>query len=47
MLDTVITKAQFVESFLFLSDSELVGSEVVTNPLAGNESKAGAFIENL
>jgi len=47
MPDTIITKAQFVESLLDLSDSELAGSEVVTNPLAGIESRAGAFIENL
>jgi len=47
MPDSIITKAQFVELFLDLSDIENAGSEVVTNPLAGIESRAGAFIENL
>ncbi|KAK1424533.1 hypothetical protein QVD17_19863 [Tagetes erecta] len=37
----------FVESFLDFSESDDAGSEDVTNPLAGIESRAGTFIENL
>jgi len=46
MPDTIITEAQFFESFLDLSDREKAGSEDVTNPLAGIESRAGAFKDN-
>jgi len=46
MPDTIITEAQFVESLLDLSVSDKAGSEDVTNPLAGIESRAGAFKEN-
>jgi len=47
MPETIITKAQFLESLLDLSDSDLARSEDVTNPLADIESRAGALIENL
>jgi len=47
MPDTIITEAQFIESHLDLSDSKEAGSEDVTNPLAGIESRAGTFIEKL
>ncbi|KAK1421706.1 hypothetical protein QVD17_24255 [Tagetes erecta] len=43
--DTDVTEAEFVESFLVLSEDEEAGSEDVTNPLAGIESRARAFIE--
>jgi len=37
-------KAQFIKSLLVDSESEEVESEDVTNPLAGVESRAGAYI---
>ncbi|KAK1432243.1 hypothetical protein QVD17_09138 [Tagetes erecta] len=46
MPDTDVADAEFVESMLIFSEDE-AGSEDVTNPLAGIEDRAGAFIENL
>ncbi|KAK1434270.1 hypothetical protein QVD17_00006 [Tagetes erecta] len=46
MPDTDVADAEFVESMLVFSEDE-AGSEDVTNPLAGIEDRAGAFIENL
>jgi len=43
---TTITDTQFADSLLDFSDCESAGSEDVTNPLAGAESRAGAFKEN-
>ncbi|KAK1431956.1 hypothetical protein QVD17_08782 [Tagetes erecta] len=45
--DTVDTEAEFVESLLVVSEDDEAGSEDVTNPLAGIESRAGAYIENV
>ncbi|KAK1421752.1 hypothetical protein QVD17_24351 [Tagetes erecta] len=45
--DTVDTEAQFVESLLVFSEDKEAGSEDVTNPLAGIESRTGTFIEHL
>ncbi|KAK1413085.1 hypothetical protein QVD17_34836 [Tagetes erecta] len=47
MPDTEVAEAEFVESMLEFSEDEEAGSEDVTNPLAGIESRAGAYIENL
>ncbi|KAK1431899.1 hypothetical protein QVD17_08680 [Tagetes erecta] len=46
MPDTDVADAEFVESMLIFREDE-AGSEDVTNPLAGIEDRAGAFIENL
>jgi len=40
-------KHSLLNHFWILVTVELAGSEVVTRPLAGIESRAGAFIENL
>jgi len=47
MPEAIVTDTQFADSLLDLSDSETAGSEDITNPLAGAESRAGAFKENL
>ncbi|KAK1434508.1 hypothetical protein QVD17_00251 [Tagetes erecta] len=47
MPDTDVAEAEFVESMLVFSEDEGAGSEDVTNPLAGIESRAGTYIENL
>ncbi|KAK1410109.1 hypothetical protein QVD17_36642 [Tagetes erecta] len=46
MPDTEVADAEFVESMLVFSEDE-AGSEDVTNPLAGIEDRAGAFIEKI
>ncbi|KAK1432013.1 hypothetical protein QVD17_08877 [Tagetes erecta] len=47
MPDTDVAEAEFVESVLVFSEDEEAGSEDVTNPLAGIESRAGAYVENI
>ncbi|KAK1431970.1 hypothetical protein QVD17_08803 [Tagetes erecta] len=47
MPDTDIAEAEFVESMLVFSEDDEAGSEDVTNLLAGIESRAGAYNENL
>jgi len=47
MPDTDVAETEFVESMLVFSEDEEAGSEDVTNPLAGIEERAGAYLENL